>query len=126
MNISPEAWQAISAIGVAATAALSGVLIAMVNRNNKATLDISGKVDDTAAKVDDAASVAEEARDNTVPVSNGYTKKTVGLLELIRDDVKALREEAAADRRVMVDHISDHARAGFHVPAPRDGSLAGG
>ena len=109
MDLSPDAWQTINAVGVACVGTLSAVTIAKLNRNNRTTQDVGGRVDD-------ATSAAEQARDLSAPTGNGFAARTTGLLEVIRDDVRAIRAEQAADRRVIAEHLQDHSRAAMLRP----------
>lgn len=110
--MSPEAWTFAGGV-----VAVCGTVLVSYLKTRTQTKAVSDKVDTASAAAATAATAAATAVDNTVAVSNGYTGKTLSLLEGIRSDLREMRQEAAADRAVMTTHLGDHARAGMSVPA---------
>lgn len=60
--MTPEAWQAISAIVASVGAVVSAIGVAIISR--------------TKSEARQGREAAEQARDNTVPISNGFARTT--------------------------------------------------
>lgn len=93
--MSAEAWTAIGVIVSALSAGASAVVVAMLARTNR--------------KVDSAGAAAVEARDNTVPVSNGFASRTETSLEGIAASLEFVRE-------ALVRHLDEHAQDDIDHP----------
>lgn len=104
----PEAWTAIGVIVSAISAAVSAVLVAVVTRTN--------------AKVEAAKTAAESARDNTVPVANGFARNTTDALKAIRDQQGEHGAMLGWLKDALIRHLDEHAGPGQyrqqHWPDP--------
>ena len=61
---------------------------------------------------------AAQAKTYAQPTGNGFAANVLSALNEIRKDQRAMREEAAADRAVLIGHLQDHSRE-HRITIPR-------
>lgn len=99
--MSPEAWQAIAAIVGTLGAVTSAIAVAMISK--------------TKGEARRSADAAEQARDNTVPISNGFARSTTATLD------ELARRSRAHDARLtwLTDALGQHLTVHHHADGRR-------
>jgi hypothetical protein len=107
--VSPEAWQAVAAIVGTLGAVTSAIAVALIGT--------------TRAEAKRATTAAEAARDNTVPISNGFARSTTATLDELARRSRAHEARLTWLTDALGQHLTVHHHTGGRVPrwTPPDG-----
>jgi len=114
--MTPEAWQAISAIISTIGAATSAVAVALITSQR-------GQVKRSADAAEAARDEATAAKDNTAPISNGFARKTTETLAILDRRSKAHEARLTWLTDALGQHLTMHGaaeilRSNGRVPEP--------